>query len=191
MDRLPVDLATIGPGWTVREAAPGQHAEIRSLLRAAYGPYAAVVRPELFGAYLADVLDLGDEGVSVLVVPDGGAVVGTARLLAPPAGLGLPDGAAYVRGVAAAPGREGEGIAAALMAVCAERAGASGATDVYLHTTSFMTRAVHLYERLGYRRTPDHDTDSREHYGLAVEPRLRALAFRLDLTDPRPPEDRP
>jgi ribosomal protein S18 acetylase RimI-like enzyme len=71
------------------------------------------------------------------------------------------------------------------MQACAERARAAGARSLHLHTTPFMTRAIHLYERLGYRRAPQRDTDSREHYGLAVEPRLPALAFRLELTGPR------
>jgi ribosomal protein S18 acetylase RimI-like enzyme len=83
--------------------------------------------------------------------------------------------------VAVRPDRTGGGIARALMDSCADRAKADGATSLYLHTTSFMTRAIRLYEGLGYRRTPAYDTDSREHYGLTVEPPLHALAYRLDL----------
>ncbi|MGE0295603.1 GNAT family N-acetyltransferase [Pseudonocardia sp.] len=172
-------------------ASAEQFAEIRRLLHAAYADYRAAVDPQLFRVYLADVTgvtsDVVQGGAIPLVALDGGTIVGTARVFPHPQGLRLPDGAAYVRGVAVRPGREGEGIAAALMAACAERARAGGATSVHLHTTPFMTRAIHLYERLGYRRDPGLDTDSHEHYGLAVEPRLHALALRLDLTGPRRP----
>ncbi|GAA0929406.1 hypothetical protein GCM10009559_16160 [Pseudonocardia zijingensis] len=160
---------------------PQRYAEIRRLLRAAYGRYAGAVAEEVFPVYLADVLDIEADGAAVLVALDGDALVGTARLQLRPDGLGLPAGAAYVRGVAVWPDREGGGIASALMRSCADRARAAGATSVYLHTTSVMTRAIGLYERLGYRRTPAHDTDSAEHYGLAAEPPLHALAYRLDL----------
>jgi ribosomal protein S18 acetylase RimI-like enzyme len=85
------------------------------------------------------------------------------------------------------PGREGGGIARALMTACADRARSAGATSLHLHTAAIMTRAIRLYERLGYRRTPAHDTDSREYYGLTARPPLRALAYRLDLTSGRSP----
>lgn len=195
MDKLPVDFATVEqahpPGGTaqageaqvlsVREASCRQHAEIRPLLCAAYASYASIVAGEMFPVYLADLLDLTADGATVLVALDGNTVVGTARLHVGPTAIDLPPGAAYVRGVAVWPDREGGGIARALMASCADRARAAGATSVYLHTTSFMTRAIRLYEGLGYRRSPAHDTDSSQHYGVNAEPPVRALAYRLDL----------
>jgi ribosomal protein S18 acetylase RimI-like enzyme len=188
VDKLPVDFGTggdVGSGAiTVLEAVRRQHAEIRRLLRAAYAGYAAAVAAEVFPVYLADVLDLSADA-TVLVALDGGTVVGTARLHVHPTAVDLPAGAAYVRAVAVRPGREGGGIARALMASCADRARAAGATSLWLHTTPFMTRAIRLYEGLGYRRAPAHDTDSGEHYGLTVEPPLLALAYRLEL-GPRP-----
>jgi GNAT superfamily N-acetyltransferase len=169
------------PVLTVREAGRGQHTEIRRLLRAAYADYAATVAAEVFPVYLADLLDLTADGATVLVALDGDTVAGTARVHLRPTGVGLPADAAYVRGVAVRPDRAGGGIARALMASCADRARAAGATSLYLHTAPFMIRAIRLYEGLGYRRTPAHDTDSSEHYGLTVQPPLRALAYRLDL----------
>jgi GNAT superfamily N-acetyltransferase len=162
-------------------ADPARRAEIRGLLRAAYAGYAAVVPAAVFPVYLADVLDIEADGATNLVALDGDALVGTARVHLDVGGPGLPAGAAYVRGVAVRPGHEGGGIARALMASCADRARLAGATSLLLHTTSFMARAVRLYEGLGYRRDPAYDTDSVEYYGLAVEPRLHALAYRLDL----------
>jgi hypothetical protein len=79
------------------------------------------------------------------------------------------------------PDREGGGIARTLMSGCAERARAAGATSDYLQTTSFMTRVIRLYRGPGYVRDPEQGTDSSEHYGLAVEPPLHALAYGLEL----------
>ncbi|MCO1656535.1 GNAT family N-acetyltransferase [Pseudonocardia humida] len=183
MDRKPVDYGrSPASAPTVREADAAQHPEIERLLRAAYAGYAPVVAAEVFPTYLADVLDFAAEGATVLVAVEDGEVVGTARLHLRGADVDLPAGAAYVRGVAVHPGRAGGGIARALMADCAHRARAAGATGLHLHTAPFMTRAIRLYEGLGYRRTPERDTDSAAHYGLAVHPPLRALAYRLDLT---------
>ncbi|WP_214402472.1 GNAT family N-acetyltransferase [Pseudonocardia lacus] len=184
MDRKPVDYgrsSVTGPALVVGEADDAQHPDIARLLRAAYSGYAPVVAAEVFPTYLADVLDLAAEGATVLVAVEDGEVVGTARLHLRGADVDLPAGAAYVRGVAVHPGRLGGGIARALMADCADRARAAGATGMYLHTAPFMARAIRLYESLGYRRIPEHDTDSAAHYGLAVDPPLRALAYRLDL----------
>jgi ribosomal protein S18 acetylase RimI-like enzyme len=170
---------------SVLEAGRAQHAEIRRLLRAAYAGYAATVPAAVFPVYLADVLDITADGATVLAAVEGVTVVGTARLHLHPTTVELPTAAAYVRGVAVRPDLAGAGIARALMASCADRARAAGATSLYLHTTSFMTRAIRLYEGLGYRRAPECDTDSGEHYGLAVDPPLQALAYRFDLA-PRP-----
>lgn len=186
MDKFPVDFAT-GERLRIREASREQYPEIRRLLRAAYAGYASAVTAAVFPVYFADVLDLTDDAAIVLAALDGDTIVGTARLRLRPAAADLPAGAAYVRGVAVQPGREGRGIARALMTCCAEQARTAGATSVYLHTTPFMTRAIRLYRGLGYRRAPEHDTNSSEHYGLTAAPPLRALAYRLDLTPQRSP----
>jgi ribosomal protein S18 acetylase RimI-like enzyme len=151
MDKVPVDVAT---GGEIREASCREYDEIRRLLRAAYAGYASTVAAEVFPVYLADVLDLSADGATVLVALDGGSIVGTARLHVRPTSVDLPAGSAYVRGVAVRPDREGGGIARAHMSGCAERARAAGATSVYVHTTSFMTRAIRLYRGLGYVRAP-------------------------------------
>lgn len=178
MDRLPVDTVTVP---TINEATRAQHAEIRRLLRDAYGDYARTMPADVYPVYLADVLDIAADDPTVLVATEDGAVVGTARLHLRPKAVDLPAGAAYVRGVAVRPDRAGAGVARALMASCTERARAAGATSMWLHTAPFMTAAVRLYERLGYYRAPAHDTDSRRYYGIMSEPLLRAHAYRLDL----------
>src|SRR5687768_17205174 len=121
MDKFPVEFAT-GERLRIREASREQYPEIRRLLRAAYAGYASTVAAAVFPAYLADVLDLTDEAATVLAALDGDTIVGTARLRLRPSAVDLPAGAAYVRGVAVQPGREGRGIARALMTSCAEQA---------------------------------------------------------------------
>jgi hypothetical protein len=50
-----------------------------------------------------------------------------------------------------------------------------------LHTAGFMTAAVAIYERLGFRRDPAFDFDATRHLGLdGVRPVL-IVAYRLDL----------
>jgi pimeloyl-ACP methyl ester carboxylesterase/ribosomal protein S18 acetylase RimI-like enzyme len=183
MDKLPVDIATAErPVPTIVEATPEHHPAIRQLLREAYSGYAAPMPAEVFPVYLADVLDITAEDATLLVAVEDGAVVGTARVQLRPTAVGLPAGAAYVRGVAVRPDRAGTGVARALMASCTDRARAAGADSMWLHTAPFMRPAIRLYEGLGYRRVPAYDTDSRRHYGLASDPLLHAFAYRLDLS---------
>jgi GNAT superfamily N-acetyltransferase len=139
------------------------------------------MQADVFPVYLADLLDITADDPTLLVAVEDGAVVGTARLLLRPTSIGLPAGAAYVRGVAVRPDRLGTGVARALMASCTGRARAVGADSMWLHTAAFMRPAIRLYEGLGYRRVPAYDTDSRRHYGLPSDPPLHAFAYRLDL----------
>ena len=48
-------------------------------------------------------------------------------------------------------------IGEALVRACIDRARASGRERVRLDTRTSMTGAQRLYERLGFRRAPDHD----------------------------------
>lgn len=168
-------------GVTVTPARPDQHAAVRALLRRAYGGYAGAMAPAVFAVYLADVLDLDSAHATTVVASAHGEVLGTARLHVDPPAPALPPGSSWVRAVAVDPDHEGRGIARALMHAGAATARAAGSTALYLHTTTFMARAVRLYEHLGYRRAPAFDTDSVAHYGLVGEPPLVALAYRLDL----------
>jgi GNAT superfamily N-acetyltransferase len=169
-------------GVIVREAAPGERAEIRELLTAAYGQYAAAVPvAALFRRYLDDVTDVAaDDGVATtLVAASADRVVGTARLY--PAGSVdfLPAGWAWVRAVGVHPDLRRTGLARRLMADCLHRATAGGASVLSLHTMTFMADAIRLYERLGYRRAPELDIDVAAEYGVGGE--MVALAYRLDL----------
>jgi len=83
----------------------------------------------------------------------------------------------------------GAGVGQALVEACLERARAAGAPVLCLHTAEFMTAAVAIYERLGFRRDPAFDFDGTRRLGLDGVRPVPILAYRLDLTRPdRPPE---
>lgn len=53
--------------------------------------------------------------------------------------------------------RRAGGAGRALVTACIERARASGADALGLHTATFMTSAVELYQRCGFVRDPRYD----------------------------------
>ena len=65
------------------------------------------------------------------------------------------------------------GVAEALVSLCLERSRELGYTAVVLSSLPAQHAAHRLYERLGFRRTPDLDWSPEEHVDL--------LAFRLEL----------
>jgi ribosomal protein S18 acetylase RimI-like enzyme len=68
-------------------------------------------------------------------------------------------------------------VADALMAALENRARESGALVFAFHTSGFMTAALALYARLGYRRAPEFDRDMNAHYGLDACRPWPALAY--------------
>ena len=81
-------------------------------------------------------------------------IVGTVTFFADGHGLGMawPPGWSVFRALAVTPHRRSRGAGRALVATRIERAAAVGAEVLGLHTASFMTAAVDLYERAGFRR---------------------------------------
>jgi GNAT superfamily N-acetyltransferase len=169
---------------TVREAQPGERHEVRELLTAAYGQYAAAVGERaLFQRYFDDVTDVDHVGEATrLVVESDGRIAGTALLYAPdqvPELPFFPPDWAWVRAVGVHPELRRGGIARLLMAECLHRASAGGAAALSLHTMTFMADAIRLYERLGYRRAAELDIDVAAEYGIDGE--MVALGYRLDI----------
>ena len=58
----------------------------------------------------------------------------------------------------------------------------SGAPVFAFHTASFMTSAIALYERLGYRRAPEFDFDMAAHYGRIGAAPITSIAYVRHLT---------
>ncbi len=56
---------------------------------------------------------------------------------------------------------------------------------VSVHTASFMTTACAMYERMGFRRAPEHDLRASEVVHEEGGADITAIAYRLDLTRAR------
>lgn len=174
--------------FTLRDATEADLPAVRQTLTEAILPYRDTAPADFLDAYLAMALDLEARRSSseLIVVTDRDRVVGTvtffpsARLEGPV--WRLPENVAGLRSMAVHPGAHGSGAADALFEECVRRARAAGATAITLHTGPFMAGAMRFYERVGFRRDPDHDLPASEVLGI-TEPtvEMTALAYRLDL----------
>jgi GNAT superfamily N-acetyltransferase len=81
----------------------------------------------------------------VWVAIRGGTAVGTVAAL-------LKGSRLYMRGMAVLPSARGFGIAARLLEAVEQRARLEGCGSVFLSTTPFLSGAIRLYERAGFRR---------------------------------------
>jgi ribosomal protein S18 acetylase RimI-like enzyme len=140
----------------VRPAAPQEHARIGELTASTYlaegyadDGYAEHLRDVTPRAAEATVLvALVDEQVagSVTVVTQGG-----------PYAEGHDAGTAVIRMLVTDPAFRGQGVGTALVEAAVAQARADHCTVVRLSTRETMHAAHRLYERLGFRRTPDRD----------------------------------
>jgi GNAT superfamily N-acetyltransferase len=175
----------------LRPARRGDHEAIRAVVRAAYAQYEAITGSALFACYVADLLDFERHSRhgQLLVAELDGTVSGSAAFYPDVSvqGVGWPSGWAGGRALAVHPAARGHGVAQALVAAAECLAREHGAPVFALHTASFMTAAVALYARLGYRRAPEFDHDLGAYFGLDGQPKIRTIAYVRDLrADPSP-----
>jgi ribosomal protein S18 acetylase RimI-like enzyme len=162
---------------TVRPAHVDELAAIGDLTVAAYtsdgfllddDPYTehlrdAVTRAREAEVYVAELVDRpGGPAGTVTFCPQG----------SPWCEIAQP-GEGEFRMLAVAPDARRRGIAAALVSVCVERSRELGYTALVLSSLPVQQPAHRIYERLGFRRTPDRDWSPVDGVDL--------LAFRLDL----------
>jgi predicted N-acetyltransferase YhbS/quercetin dioxygenase-like cupin family protein len=173
-------------GVELRDAGRSDLPAVRRVLLAAYREYATALPPAVFGRYLAEILDVEARAANgrVLVAEHGGRVLGTVSFYADAAeeGLGWPAGWAGLRALGVEPSARGLGIGRGLVEACRRRAEAAGAPVLCLHTAEFMTAAVALYERMGFRRDPAFDFDATSRLGLGGVRPVPILSYRLDLS---------
>ena len=168
-------------GVAVRDATAAERGAVRALTLAAYAEYAAIMDPAawvgLDGALRA-ALDGGDAAAWIVAVRDD-ALLGSVLLFPPAAdayvGLAAPPPWPELRLLAVAPVARGRGIGERLVAECARRARAAGASALSLHTSRSMQPALRLYARLGFERAPALDfqppgTELVEGYLLPLPP---------------------
>ena len=131
------------------------------------------------GGYADDLRDVVTRAaaVPVLVAVEIAEPVGTVTYVPGPGPYAEWEDAdaAGIRMLAVDPARQGGGIGSALVAACIQRAQSAGRARIRLHTTQLMTAAQHMYERLGFLRTPEEDWE--------VEPDFWLQAYRFDLAE--------
>ena len=161
--RLSNHSAQVSTVVHVREARPDELPQIAALTMIAYGEYATIMHRDswtgLEGALRQSLAD--GTGVTRLVAEIDGEIAGSAALYDPGVdaygSLASRANCPEVRLVAVAPSARGRGIAGALVSECVRRARAAGATELGLHTSSSMSAAMRLYERMGFVRDPSSD----------------------------------
>jgi GNAT superfamily N-acetyltransferase len=173
---------------TVGSAVPADHHAIREVVVAAYRQYSRELTPEAYTRYLADLLDLDRHAQHghLFVADVGGRVLGSGAYYPDSSvqGLGWPRGWAGGRALAVHPDARGRGVARAILTTSEHLARRSRAPVFAFHTGSFMTGAIALYERSGYRRAPEFDVDLNAHYGVAGAAPAIAFAYLRHLSAP-------
>jgi ribosomal protein S18 acetylase RimI-like enzyme len=173
----------------VRDAVPADYPAIRRVILAAYRQYAELIARDIFSPYLIDVLDLDKHARHgrLLVVEADGQIRGFGAFYpdASVQGFGWPPGWAGGRALAVDPSARGRGVARALLAACERLARDSGARVFAFHTASFMTGAIALYERLGYRRAAEFDFDMAARYSRFGAAPIMAIAYVRQLAPER------
>jgi GNAT superfamily N-acetyltransferase len=151
----------------VRAAVPADYPAIREVVIAAYRQYADLIPPDIFKSYLADLLDLdAHASLGRLFVIEADARVRAFGAFYPDGSTqGFPREWASGRALAVHPDARGNGAARALLATGEHLALQAGAPVFAFHTHSYMTGAIAVYERLGYRRAPEFDVDLAARYG--------------------------
>jgi GNAT superfamily N-acetyltransferase len=165
----------------IRGAESADYGAIRDVVIAAYAQYEDVLGPEMFSRYLADLLDLETHASygRLLVAEAEEGIRGFAAFYpdASVQGFGLPSGWAGGRALAVHPAAREHGVARALLATTERLAREAGAPVFAFHTASFMTGAISLYGRLGYRRAPEYDFGMSARYGGSGAAPVRSVAY--------------
>ena len=173
----------------VRDAVPADYPAIREVVIAAYRQYADLMALDIFSPYLADVLDLEKHARHgrLFVVEADGWICGSGAFYpdATVQDVGFPAGWAGGRALAVHPAARGYGVARALIATCERLARQAGAPVFAFHTASFMTGAIALYERLGYRRAPEFDFDMAARYSRFGAAPVMSIAYLRRLAPER------
>ncbi len=161
----------------VRPAHTSELAQVGELTVAAYVADGFVDAHDGYTQHLRDAVSRAREAeVYVAELADHpGEIAGTVTYCpqgSPWCELARP-GEGEFRMLAVDPSARRRGVAEALVSVCVERARELGCTAVVLSSLPVQQTAHRLYERLGFRRTPDLDWSPEEDVDL--------LAFRLDL----------
>jgi GNAT superfamily N-acetyltransferase len=142
------------PSSVVRRATAQESDAIASVLRRAFAEFEPKYTPAAFAATVPAADEIRarfDEG-PIWVGLCGHQCIGTVAAV-------LKVEGAYVRSMAIAPEARGQGLATRLLVQVEQFAREHHAPCLFLSTTPFLTNAIQLYERHGFRRTGDGPND--------------------------------
>jgi GNAT superfamily N-acetyltransferase len=134
----------------VRRAGPEDAPVLAAVLHESFVEFKALYTEGGFAATALgaeQVLARMREG-PVWVTLRAGVVMGTVAAV-------VRDESVYVRGMAVLPAARGSGAGARLLQQVENWAGTERSTRLFLSTTPFLSSAIRLYERFGFRRTDD------------------------------------
>jgi GNAT superfamily N-acetyltransferase len=160
--------------YVVRRANQDDWVSLRSIRLEALGD-----TPDAFGSTYEDALGFSDDRWRAMAAQRcyflselDGEVMGMIS-------GGLNDrhpGTHWMYGMYVTPSARGSGVAIQLVETVFEWARSEGATELYLHVTSTISRARAFYEKLGFELTGNHFTMTRD-------PRLELLTMRRSLVE--------
>ena len=131
----------------IRRSTPADSQTIKILFQKAFGPYQHLYSPPAYASTAVGedvILDRMTNGFSWVAV-EGETILGTVSATHQWEGF-------YVCGMAVLPEAQGKKVAYQLMSHL-EKCGISQGYDrIYLYTTTFLDRAINLYEKFGFTR---------------------------------------
>ena len=165
------------PNISIRLSAPSEATAIESVIFESFAEYEACYTPAAFAATTptADTIRRRLHEGPVWVACRQDAIVGTVSAVSRGA-------ACYIRSMAILPAARGYGIGRLLLQHVEDFAVAQGHTSLLLSTTPFLTRAIRLYERVGFRRSDD---GPHELFGTALFTMMKPLPSQRSTIDDR------
>ncbi|HET9729340.1 MAG TPA: GNAT family N-acetyltransferase [Acidimicrobiia bacterium] len=153
---------------SIRLARPDEYERVAELTLAAYR---ALAVDHLWDDYDAEIADTATRAkfAEVLVAVEGDEVLGSVTYVRDadsPWREWTHGDEVQFRLLAVDPGAQGRGAGLALVRACLDRARADD-RPILIHSTPWMATAVHMYERFGFARAPEHDVPYEEWYGDA------------------------
>lgn len=161
--------------FTIRLALPREYADVGALTVAAYLEDDLVPPGSSYDTVLRDAAARAEKAELWVAVSVDDVLLGTVTYCPPGSvyrELGRDDEGEF-RMLAVAPAARGRGVGMALVRHCVDRSRSLGFRGVVLSSSSSMTTAHRLYERLGFSRRPDLD--------WSPIPTVTLLGFSLDL----------
>ncbi len=147
------------PPFSVRPVRPAEHPAVAELTVEVYArAMGSTLSPE-YRRKLADVEHRVQSTLVLVAVETQGGVLGSVTYVPGPGPYAEFEATdeAGIRMLAVADRARRRGVGTALVEACVAEARRAGKARVSLHTTSEMTAAQRLYERLGFARDPERD----------------------------------